>query len=105
IHDNPGFAGIVGLDADKSGKIIGTKMPGNLQETTLSSLYHHHKVKGDKKLVYRTEVINKYPRYPIFKGERFVPLGYLYQLIDQDYKLFPVNEVFCIVEYMPDGSS
>src|SRR5690606_14840411 len=26
-------------------------------------------------------------------------------LIDQDYKLYPANEVYCIVEYMPDGSS
>jgi len=60
---------------------------------------------GDKKLVFRTEVVKKYPPYPIFEGERFVPLGYLYQLIDQDYKLLPVNEVFCIVEYLTDGSS
>lgn len=105
IRDNPIYAGIVGLDADKSGNIIGTKIPEGLKETTLYSLYHQHNVVGDKKLVYKTEVVKKYPSYPLFKGERFVPLGYLYQLIDQDYKLYPVNEVYCIVEYMPDGSS
>ncbi len=105
IKDKPNFAGLVGLDADESGKIIGTKIPENIKETTLYKLYNTHKVLGDKKLVYRTEVVKKYPPYPIYKGERFVPLGYLYQLIDQDYKLFPVNEVFCVVEYMEDGSS
>ncbi|MBW8198584.1 glycosyltransferase family 2 protein [Flagellimonas abyssi] len=105
IKDKPQFAGIVGLDADKTGNIIGTRFPEHLEETTIYDIYNKHKVKGDKKLVYRTEVIKQYPKYPIYEGERFVPLGYLYQLIDQDYKLYPVNEVYCIVEYMPDGSS
>lgn len=105
IKDNPHYAGIVGLDADKSGNIIGTKFPKELKETTIYEIYHKHRVKGDKKLVYRTDVVKKYPKYPLYEGERFVPLGYLYQLIDQDYKLYPVNEVYCIVEYMPDGSS
>ncbi|MFH6769250.1 glycosyltransferase family 2 protein [Gaetbulibacter aquiaggeris] len=99
------FAGLVGLDANNNGKIIGSKMPNDLNETTLSEIYEKHGVKGDKKLVLRTEIVKKYPPYPIFEGERFVPLGYLYKLIDQDYKLFPINEVLCIVEYLEDGSS
>ncbi|MCF7560785.1 glycosyltransferase family 2 protein [Sabulilitoribacter multivorans] len=105
IANKQHFAGLVGLDADKAGTIIGTKIPSKLNETTLYDLYNKYHVLGDKKLVLRTEVVKQYPPYPIFKEERFVPLGYLYQLIDQDYKLFPVNEVFCIVEYMQDGSS
>ena len=105
IKDKPEYAGLVGLDADIHGKLVGTKIPGHLTATTLYDLYNKHDVLGDKKLVYRTEIVKQYPAYPIFEGERFVPLGYLYQLIDQDYKLYPVNEVFCIVEYMEDGSS
>ncbi|WP_299252437.1 glycosyltransferase family 2 protein [uncultured Aquimarina sp.] len=105
IKDKQELAGLVGLDADKKGAIIGTKIPDSLKEVTLYNIYNRYGVKGDKKLVLRTDVVKKYPAYPIFEGERFVPLGYLYQLIDQDYKLFPVNEVFCIVEYMEDGSS
>ncbi|HRV55791.1 MAG TPA: glycosyltransferase family 2 protein [Mangrovimonas sp.] len=105
IKDEPKFAGIVGLDADKQNNIIGTKIPESLTETTLYDLYNFHGVKGDKKLVYKTDVVKKYPAYPIYEGERFVPLGYLYQLIDQDYKLLPQNKVYCIVEYMQDGSS
>ena len=105
IKDKPEYAGLVGLDADKEGNIIGSKIPSTIKKTTLYNIYNTHGVKGDKKLVYRTDVVKKYPAYPIFKEERFVPLGYLYQLIDQDYFLFPVNEVFCIVEYQIDGSS
>lgn len=101
----PNFAGIVGLDADKQGAIIGTKMPDNLVKTKLNELYLVHKVKGDKKLVYRTELVKKYPPYPEYPNERFVPLDYIPLLIDQTYDLKPVNEVLCIVEYQSDGSS
>ena len=104
-HRKSEYAGIVGLDADKNGHVIGTKFPDTLKEATLTDLYDKFKVKGDKKIVYRTDIVKKYPPYPIFEGEKFVPLGYLYQLIDQDYKLLPLNEVLCIVEYLADGSS
>jgi glycosyltransferase involved in cell wall biosynthesis len=105
IKDDASYAGLVGLDADKNGKIIGTQFPDHLKKPTLYDLYSEHKIKGDKKLVYKTSVVQQYPPYPIFKGERFVPLGDLYLKIDQTYFLYPVNEVFCIVEYLADGSS
>ena len=98
-------AGIVGLDIDKTGKVIGTKMPANIKTATLSDLYHKYGVKGDKKLVLRTKVVKKYPAYPLFEGERFVPLGHLYSLIDQDYELLILNKALCVVEYMADGST
>lgn len=101
----PNYAGIIGLDADKQGNIIGTKMPEDLCKTKLNELYLIHKVKGDKKLVYKTEIIKKYPPYPEYPDERFVPLDYIPLLIDQTYDLKPINEVLCIVEYQPDGSS
>ena len=40
-----------------------------------------------------------------FKGEKYVSLGYKYELIDQDYSLLTINEVLVNVEYRPDGSS
>ena len=99
------FAGIVGLDIDKDGAIMGTAFPDRLQESTMRDIYGKYGVKGDKKLVYKTEIVKKYPKYPLFKGENFVPLGHLYGLIDGDYLLKPVNIPLAIVEYLPDGSS
>lgn len=100
-----GFAGIIGLDADmNTGKIIGTDFSGGETETTLMGFYAAGG-SGDKKLVYRTDVINKYPPYPVFEGEKYVALGYKYRLIDWDYKLAVLNEVLCDVEYQADGSS
>ena len=99
-----GYAGIVGIDADFQGNIIGKGFPERMTETTISGYYTAGGA-GDKKLVYRTNVINAYPEYPIFEGEKYVSLSYKYLLIDQDYKLAVLNDVLCNVEYQPDGSS
>jgi len=99
------YAGIIGLDAFKDDKIVGQRLPEDLKTTTLEDLHYKLHIGGDKKLVLRTEIAKKYPAYPIFKGEKFVPLGILYLMIDKDYELVCLNEVLCIVEYMPDGSS
>ena len=100
-HKN--YAGIIGLDSDFDGNIIGSDL-GNITETTLSGFYANGG-KGDKKLVYRTDIIKQYPPYPVFDGEKYVCLNYKYTLIDQDYKLLTLNKVLCNVEYQSDGSS
>lgn len=100
-----GYAGLIGLDADmNTGKIIGTGFTAGMTETTLSD-YYSHGGSGDKKLIYRTDIIKKYPPYPVFEGEKYVALAYKYRLIDQDYKLAVLNEILCDVEYQADGSS
>ena len=100
-----GYAGIIALDADmNTGNIIGKGFPEGMTETTLSGYYAQGGA-GDKKLIYRTDVINQYPPYPVFEGEKYVALAYKYRLIDQDYKLAVLNEVVCNVEYQLDGST
>jgi len=103
-NENGGYAGLIGLDAFKDDSIVGTKFPDGMSRTKYGYLKGLN-ITGDKKFVYKTDIIQKYPEYPIFKGEKFVPLNYKYLLIDQDYDMLAVNEVYCIVEYLPDGSS
>lgn len=103
-NGNERYAGIIALDADLDGKIIGKGFPQELTETTLSG-YYAAGGKGDKKLVYRTEVITGYPPYPVFEGEKFVALSYKYLLCDDDYPLLVMDEVLCNVEYVADGST
>lgn len=98
------YAGFIGLDQREDGTIIGTKFPTSLKATTLQDFYANGG-KGDKKLVYRTDIIKQYPEYPIFEGERYVGLAYKYMLIDQDYKLLLLNKPLVTVEYQIDGSS
>jgi len=102
---NEKFAGLLGLDIDKQGKVIGTKFPNNIYSCKYSELKRKFGVVGDIKFVYRTEVIKKQMPYPVFKGEKFVPLGYAYGLVDKEYDMLCSNEVYCIVDYMPDGST
>lgn len=102
-HNHEGIAGIIGLDSDLNGNIIGRDL-SNLSKTTLSG-YYAKGGKGDKKLVYRTDVIKQYPEYPVFEGEKYVGLNYKYILIDQDFDLLVLNDVLCNVEYQEDGSS
>ena len=100
-----GYAGIIALDADmNTGKVIGKGFPEGLGETTVSG-YYDAGGSGDKKLIYRTDIINAYPEYPEFEGEKYVSLSYKYLLIDQDYKMAVLDEIVCNVEYQPDGSS
>lgn len=101
---NTGVAGLIGLDADFSGNIIGTRFPDGVTETTLSGFYASGG-SGDKKLVYRTDIITSVPPYPVFDGEKYVALAYKYLLVDQKYKMAAINRVLCRVEYQPDGSS
>ena len=102
-HDHENYAGIIGLDSDLQGNLIGKDF-GDVKETTLSD-YYASGGQGDKKLVYRTDIINQYPEYPVFEGEKYVGLNYKYILIDQDYKLLVLNDILCNVEYQDDGSS
>ena len=74
-----GYAGIVGVDADLQGNIIGKDFPKDMTETTISGYYAVGGA-GDKKLVYRTDVIRAYPEYPVFEGEKYVSLAYKYLL-------------------------
>ena len=99
-----GYAGLMGLDSDLEGNLIGTGFPAGMRETTLMG-YYAGGGRGDKKLVYRTDVIRQYPPYPVFAGERYVALAYKYRLIDQDYKLAVIDAVLCNVEYQADGHS
>ena len=99
-----GYAGIIGLDADFEGNVIGKGFPDGMTETTVSG-YYAAGGSGDKKLVYRTDIIKKYPPYPVFEGEKYISLAYKYRLIDQTYKMAVLDEILCNVEYQPDGSS
>lgn len=99
------YAGIIGLDVDvEKQNIIGTSFPSGLISTTLSG-YYRNGGRGDKKLVYRTEIIKQAPPYPLFESERYVGLNYKYLIIDRHYELLVLNQPLVIVDYQVDGSS
>mgnify|MGYP000902433976 CR=1 FL=1 len=98
-------AGIFALDADYEGNVLGDKFPNDIKKIHLNELDRKYRLKGDKKFVFRTDIVSKYPKYPEFEGEKNFPLSYKTMLIDKDYKFLLLNRVLCNVEYQEDGSS
>lgn len=103
-HGSNQVNGIIGLDSDTHGNIIGTRLPVDKETMTLTDFYHFGGT-GDKKLVYRTDVMKSLPEYPVFEGEKYVGLGYKYMLADLQRPMLLLNEVLVNVDYQPDGSS
>lgn len=105
IENDDDFYAIVGLDADQQGNLIGAKFPDELKKIKFNEIYLKYHLTGDKKIVYKTAVMKNLPPYPIYEGERLVPLDYKSLLADQFAYVKPVNEVWCVVEYQEDGST
>ena len=100
-HGSPEYAGIVGLDAFDDGSII-APLP-TIKACKFSELYVKHNLAGDVKFVHNRAVFNQYLPYTFFEGEKYSVTSYLYLFIEQKHQLLICNEVFCIVEYLPDG--
>lgn len=101
---NSNLSGLVGLDVIEDGTVIGTKFPKG-QKTVKVGEFYEQGGKGDKKLVYRTDVINSVPEYPIFEGERYLGLAYKYLLVEEKFEMLVVNHPMVVVDYQQDGSS
>ena len=83
-----------------------TRRKKNIKEqgirTTLRSAEKVCGIKGDTMLIYKTNVLNKYS-FPKFKGEKFVPENYLYDLMDREGKLILLDKVLYCGDYLQDG--
>lgn len=103
--DQAKLAGIIGLNQTYQGKITESRLPEDRPYTTLTDFYYRLGGKGDKTLVYRTDLVKRYPPFPVFEGEKFFPLSHLYYQIDQDYSLWILNRPLKKIEYHSDGLS
>lgn len=95
------YAGMICLDITTKGEIIGTPLP-DLKSATVYDLYNRMGVRGDKKQVYRPELIRPF-RSPEFEGEKLFPTCYKYFLVDLTHEMLILNEPVVVVDYKPDG--
>lgn len=95
------IAGMIAYKGSNKETPIGNDFPTNLSTFTLSGLYSIG-FKGDTTLVFKTEVLKKYP-FPIIKNEKFITEAYIYDQIDIEYKYYLVPKVLTICEYRSDG--
>lgn len=102
IKMDESISGIIGLDAFQNGEIIGEKFQ---KSSVKMNFFETLKCTGDKKYVYRTELLKKFGPYPEIPNEKFPAQGYLYRKIGEKYDSFVINKVLCIVEYLEGGNS
>lgn len=95
------FAGIVGLNLTTDGNILGKPLPKK-RHMKVYDYYNRLGGSGDKKMVYRPEVIRPY-KSPEFENEKLFPTCYKYFMVDLKYDMLILNQPLCVVEYMPDG--
>ena len=100
-NKSPQYAGIIGLDITADGRTVGKPLP-QIKSIKVYDYYNRYHGSGDKKMVYRPELIRPY-HSPEFEGERLFPTCYKYFMVDLKYDMLVYNKPLCVVEYMPDG--
>lgn len=100
-NGNEKYSGIISQNISSKGELIGSSFP-NIVSCKYSDLFGKYKVKGDKKIVLRSD-LSKLNPFPEFLGEKFYPASYKYYLLDKDYEMLLMNEYTCVVDYNEDS--
>ena len=99
---NSDIAGMGYLSTYPNREIIGSSFSEKEMISTQFEIYNKYGVKGDKGLMFRTEIIKKY-KFPVFEDEKFITEAVVYNRICEKYKMVYVNEKIEIKEYQEDG--
>ena len=99
---NSDIAGMGYLSTYPDGEVIGSIFPEKEMISTQFDIYNKYGVKGDKGLMFRTEIIKKY-KFPVFDDEKFITEAVVYNRICEKYRMVYVNEKIEIKEYQEDG--
>lgn len=73
-------------------------------KTTLYDLYNQYSYSGETALLYKTEILRKYP-FKLYPGEKFLSEAYVYYQIDDQYHMIYINKGIEICAYQEDGYS
>ena len=99
-------AGIVGLDYDLEGNIIGDPLPNQKTVNLIDLLVGKYPIhNGDRTNVVRTELYKKFAPMKVFPGEKNFNPHYMHLQISQQYDFLVLNENLRYVEYQPTGMS
>lgn len=102
IQDKGKIGGIIALRGKNQTIPLGTKIPLNVNRSNLHDLYNKHGFRGDTALLYRTDILRRFPFY-VVEGEKFIGEGYVYLQIDQHYSMYLLDRIVYVCEYLEDG--
>lgn len=100
IENKDGLCGICFLKYDTNKNNMGKNFKN--EKTTMFDLYFKEGEDGEKALVFFADVRKKY-KHELEKGEKFITEARMFHKIDEDYKMFCVNEKIMICEYQEEG--
>ena len=99
-------AGIVGLDFDLEGHVIGDPLPDQPTVNLIDLLVGRYAINnGDRTNVVRTELYKKVAPMETFPGEKNFNPHYMHLQISREYDFLVLNENLRFVEYQPGGMS
>lgn len=100
------YAGIIGLDYDLDGKVIGDPLPNQKSVNLIDLLIGKYPIhNGDRTNVVRTELYKKYAPMKVFPGEKNFNPHYMHLQISQEYDFLVLNKNLRYVEYQETGMS
>ena len=106
LRGSDAVAGIVGLDYDLSGHVIGDCLPDQNTVNLIDLLTGKYHIKnGDRTNVVRTELYRKYAPMKEFPGEKNFNPHYLHLQISNEYDFLVLNKNLRYVDYQPCGMS
>ena len=101
-HTDEGKVGIIAYKALATGENVTEIADDNVKAFTLKDGYDRHGLTGDTALIFKSNVLRRF-EFPKFDGEKFIPEGYLYDMIDTVGELIVAREQVYICEYLDDG--
>lgn len=105
-HGSDRVAGIVGLDYDLQGRVIGDPLPDQETVNLIDLLVGRYPiVNGDRTNVVRTELYKKYAPMQVFPGEKNFNPHYMHLQISREYDFLVLNENLRFVDYQSGGMS
>lgn len=100
------YAGIVGLDYNLDGTVIGDPLPEQKSVNLIDLLTGKYPIKnGDRTNVVRTALYKKYAPMKCFPGEKNFNPHYMHLQISQEYDFLVLNENLRYAEYQKNGMS
>jgi len=100
------YAGIIGLDYDTKGNLIGGEIPNVKTISPVDLTVNTFNIKqGDRKYVVRTDMFKKYAPMPEYKGEKCFNPHYMQLKVGMEKPFLYLPEKLCIVDYQNDGMS
>ena len=98
------ISGILSYRQFHDGRLVGTSLPIGVSRCKLRETGRKYGSTGDKVVIYRTDVMRKYP-FPKFEGERFLGESVMYNQIDDEYDMLVMNARIYNFDYQEDGLS